>query len=276
MALKRLMTRTIPKCNCVMTGKPMNFFISALSTVLLGLVVGFALTLQDAKPPTEFEKYSSANMDYGTMSEVGYAMAAFGRKSTADYFELTDYQAYEQIAAAELPEEQRQQTDAPLQLAAAAPEKTQSRAADKPKAKPSTKPKSSSKANNWPKSVVGIRRTTELMKAETVWQEFSNNKALSDQLDSYTVSVFAIYSDFNSDYSQATISIGYNKPGMNGNKYPIPTGDIKPLLKPSKYGNNDLFNAWQDIDYSRAVEAVVERRDYTQNSELTSLFVIYK
>ncbi|MBB6520734.1 hypothetical protein [Pseudoteredinibacter isoporae] len=261
----------------------MNFFISVLSTLLLGLVVGFALSLQKAAPPTEFEKYSSANMDYATMSEVGYAMAAFGRKSTADYFELADYQAYEQMAAADLPEEQRQQTDAPLQLAAS-PAPAKSRTEDKPPAapqnkpanKPRVKPTSSSKASNWPSSVVGIQRTTALMKADTVWQEFSNNKTLSNQLDSYTVSVFAIYSNFNSDFSQATISIGYDKSGMKGNSYPIPSGDITPLLKPSNYGNNDLFNAWQDIDYSRAVEAVVERRDYTQNSELTSLFVIYK
>ncbi|GAA6150876.1 hypothetical protein [Pseudoteredinibacter isoporae] len=244
----------------------MNFFISVLSTLLLGLVVGFALSLQKAEPPTEFEKYSSANMDFATMSEVGYAMAAFGRQSTADYFDLKDYQAYEQMAAAELPEEQQQHSDAPLQVATAAPEQNQ--------AKPQAKPQS--KGNNWPKSVVGIQRTTELMKADTVWQEFSNNKTLSDQLNSYTVSVFAIYSDFNSDFSRATISIGYNKANMSGEHYPIPSGDIKTLLKPSKYGNNDLFNAWQDIDYSRAVEAVVERRDYTQNSELTSLFVIYK
>ncbi|MCV6620565.1 MAG: hypothetical protein OIF51_02310 [Cellvibrionaceae bacterium] len=254
----------------------MNFFVSALSTILLGLVVGFALSLQKAEPPTEFEKYSSANMDFATMSEVGYAMAAFGRESTADYFELKDYQEYVQLAqndhakalnASDAPqvaasEAQASKAEAPtMQLA-------QVERPAKPKAKPSLK--------DWPKSVIGIQRSTELINVEKVWQEFASNSALSDQLDSYTVSVFAIYSDFNSDYSRATISIGYDKPSMKGEQQLIPKGKIETLLKPSNYGNNALLNAWQDIDYSKAVKAVVERRDYTQNSELTSLFVIYQ
>ncbi len=268
----------------------MNFFISVLSTLLLGLVVGFALSLQSAEPPTEFEKYSSATMDYNTMSEVGYAMAAYGRKSTAEYFELKDYQAYDSQqklrdkqskakpdVIAQTPNQIEDENDLftselqkgrALQVAEVETAKAET-------AKPAQQAKSS-RSNGWPKAVVGIKRESELMKAADVWQAFSEQSSLSNQLDSYTISVFAIYSNFNSDYSRATISIGYDKPGMKGDSFTMPIGETQSLLKPSNYGNNELVNAWQDIDYSRTVKAVVERRDYTQNSELTSLFVIYQ
>lgn len=270
----------------------MNFFISVLSTLLLGLVVGFALSLQSAEPPTEFEKYSSATMDYNTMSEVGYAMAAYGRKSTAEYFELKDYQAYD---SQERSRDKQSKANAKPDVIAQTPNQIEGESdlftselqkgralqvakvetAKAETAKPAQQAKNS-RSNGWPKAVVGIKRESELMKAADVWQAFSEQSSLSNQLDSYTISVFAIYSNFNSDYSRATISIGYDKAGMKGNSHPIPAGKATTLLKPSNYGNNELINAWQDIDYSRTVKAVVERRDYTQNSELTSLFVIYQ
>lgn len=268
----------------------MNFFISVLSTLLLGLVVGFALSLQSAEPPTEFEKYSSMNMDYATMSEVGYAMAAYGRQPAAEYFELDDYQAYDNQAYNNQAQGHISTPGGKLEVQPQTPsQNTPIRSEPQPDATPhksrpmqvaqAETPKLNTKlkhTNGWPKKVVGIQQETDLMKAQEVWQAFSEQSSLSNQLDSYTVSVFAIYSNFNSDYSQATISIGYDKPGMKGDSFAMPTGQTQSLLKPSNYGNNELINAWQDIDYSRAVKAVVERRDYTQNSELTSLFVIYQ
>ncbi|WP_062270822.1 hypothetical protein [Endozoicomonas arenosclerae] len=228
--------------------------MSVLTTCLITGVIWLGLVFQKANPPTDFEKYSTLEMDPATLSDAAYSMAAYGREETIKFFNLDNYKKQLQLT-------QSAQASEPKQI----------ETASKPVvAKPAIKAVVESN------TIVGISKSIQLASIDGLWKEFLDQKALSGQLKSERFTIFAIYSDFNSQFSRARVSIGYFDKAMKGNRIDLPQGKQVPILKKGQHSMSAMVSAWDKIDYQRPVKAVVERRDYIGEQETISSFVIYQ
>ncbi|MGI9276418.1 MAG: hypothetical protein ACR2PT_16435 [Endozoicomonas sp.] len=244
----------------------MNFPMSVLTTCLIAGIIWLGLVMQPTSPPTEFEKYSSATMDYETMSEAGYAMVAYGREAAAEYFDLDGYKALQKAAVS---------TETAVKVMA----EPVSRNVSQPDSTVKTSivvQKPNSVVESKPETIVGISREIKLAAINDLWQEFSAQTALSKQLKSNNYTVFAVYTDFRRDFSMARVSIGYQDSAMKGERITLPGGEREPLLSAGRHNTSDIVSAWDKIDYSRSVKAVLERRDYRGDEETVAIFVIYQ
>lgn len=216
----------------------MNLFTSILATIVIAMVIWFAVTLQQADAPTQEDKFASNNMSYEQMSEAGYLLVAQRLES--------------------------QQT----QVKQIEP---------KPQTK-QAKPKVVNQQPNNNVSIVGISDRIQLTEANItkLWQKLNNNNKLTQQLTSNRFTIYAIYHEFNADYSQANVVIGYNAPAMQGNQFNIPSGDKTMLLDTIPYSATAISQAWQHIDYSRPLKAVIEQHKFNNDKQTVSISVVYQ
>lgn len=142
---------------------------------------------------------------------------------------------------------------------------------------PSTAQQAATLANTT--EIVGITRSIELQNINTLWQEFGNISHLERALITSKFSIYAVYSEFNATYSQATVTIGYDRAALNdsaGISQRLPTGKKHMLLPQGHYSNFAIVDAWQGIDYRRDLVAVVEQRHFDGDIETVSLWAIYQ
>ncbi|MCG7529816.1 hypothetical protein MHM98_00330 [Psychrobium sp. MM17-31] len=142
---------------------------------------------------------------------------------------------------------------------------------------PSTAHQAATMANTT--EIVGITRSIELQNINALWQEFGNISHLERALITSKFSIYAVYSEFNATYSQATVTIGYDRAALNdsaGISQRLPTGKKHMLLPQGHYSNFAIVDAWQGIDYRRGLVAVVEQRHFDGDIETVSLWAIYQ
>ena len=241
----------------------MNFPMSVLTSCLIAGIIWLGVRMQSADEPTEFEKYSSVAMDGETMSNVGFSLVTFGREKTAEFFNLEGYKA---LAAAD----NKSATASAQQVAAPKVEQVQSAAVSMPQSK------KSEEVPVLAPYIVGINKSVDLSRVGALWEEFSDQTALSGQLMSDSYTVFVVYSDFNAEFTTASVSIGYFEPSMEGNRIELPQGNRTELLEKGSHNASVLAGSWEKIDYGRNIKAVLERRDYSGHQESVTNFVIYQ
>lgn len=147
------------------------------------------------------------------------------------------------------------------------------------KLQPLAKPAIQSNAVVGTVEIVGINRRIALEDINTLWQEFANIGYLQRAINRINFDIYAVYSGFNSTYSEADVAIGYDRSAMNDSvvvSQRLPSGKRHTLLVKGHYSNVELVNAWQSIDYRRGLVAVIEQRHYEGENETVSLSAIYQ
>ncbi|WCE31843.1 hypothetical protein [Vibrio sp. SCSIO 43137] len=111
----------------------------------------------------------------------------------------------------------------------------------------------------------GLTKEIPLSDVSQLWQQFFVQYGSADQLLSKTDRIIVLYQSFNSDFSQAKVTIGYQVSATADKQklVALPLSS-KQLLKRGKYDTNALVNAWSEIDYQREVGAVIEIHYFNQ------------
>ncbi|RYV03346.1 hypothetical protein SOPP22_03485 [Shewanella sp. OPT22] len=84
-------------------------------------------------------------------------------------------------------------------------------------------------------------------------QLFSSFKIQPEQL-------YIVYQNFTDNFQAMTVTMGYDSRILRGEQqtYPYPKGKTQLLLAKHKHTSKELLNAWNKIDYSRPIKAVIE------------------
>ncbi|MGY0219332.1 hypothetical protein ACWJJH_18430 [Endozoicomonadaceae bacterium StTr2] len=228
--------------------------------------------MQTAPAPTEFEKYSTLEMDPETMSNAGYSMVAYGPEETARYFNLEGYKAR---AAEEKTATPKKTSTEVVKAEGNALQKVTDRTVKTAGITAPEKPAKPTAAVSGD-FVVGINQRAELFSVAKLWQTFSSDSQLTGQLRSNTFTVLGIYSDFNQQFTEAQVTIGFLNLPINGKRYTVPTGKQNLLLAKGNHSISTMTAAWNKIDFSRPIKAVLERRDFNGDQETVALSVIYR
>lgn len=130
------------------------------------------------------------------------------------------------------------------------------------------------------RSVFGVEQHMKINDIAQLWSKFYRDQALQSKLDDYPTAAYVLYRNISKDFKYADITIGYRSDELN-NK---PTGALLPIgyyqtvLTASGITSTQLLKAWQKLDFSREVIAVVERHQLNKSADVTSVSmqVIYK
>lgn len=130
-------------------------------------------------------------------------------------------------------------------------------------------------------AITGITAVLALTKAESLWTQLNNDSRFTTSLTTSTPTMYAYYRDFNADYSEAKVSVGYHSEDITLKTIQpvrLYQGDYQALVKPGLHDQTQLLNAWQKIDYQRTVKAVLEKHTLNEQGQITSssLLVLYK
>ncbi|SFC12833.1 hypothetical protein [Pseudoalteromonas denitrificans] len=127
--------------------------------------------------------------------------------------------------------------------------------------------------------IVGSSSTIDISEVENFWLTLNKNTSLQNRVNKISPKTYTLYTDFNTNYSQAKVTIGYDikdiEPAIDKN-YKVPVGDYKIVLSPAKYSQEILFDTWEKLDYQRTIEAVLEEHIVNANGEIISVSVLYK
>lgn len=114
-----------------------------------------------------------------------------------------------------------------------------------------------------------------------LWTEFEEQLTDLDQITMTTDSVVLLYRNINSDFTRAHITIGFivmqHAPEPKDIELPS-TQEYQQLLSRGPYSDSDMEGAWEEIDYRRPIDAVVETHYLNPlgQEELSQLVVYYK
>lgn len=108
--------------------------------------------------------------------------------------------------------------------------------------------------------IVGDTRDLPLTQLDTLWQTFNNNQALNGLLRRAPSKVYVYYRTFSASYGAALVTIGYDQtelmqqtPAITLKKH-----QFEPILEKGRYNNKTLASAWQQFDYSKGPQSVLE------------------
>ena len=132
----------------------------------------------------------------------------------------------------------------------------------------------------------GVTKTLPLESVGTLWGDFERIIAEQNKLPANWDTIIVLYQNLNSDFTEATVTIGF--PSTNNsatdnsatnNLVALPAIEkAQPLLKRGKYSESELIDAWQQINFQRQVDALVEIHYLNPQGEPESsqLSVYYK
>ncbi len=132
-------------------------------------------------------------------------------------------------------------------------------------------------------SLQGVSLETSLQPEAiaNLWLEFADRYDLHRRLNKSRINSYAIYRNFNSDFSRALVSIGYNSTDLDGSgeiAIQLAENQYTELLSPAQHSAEKMATAWQDIDYTRELEAIVEQHALNSSGQVvaSSLYVLYR
>ncbi|MCK8077591.1 hypothetical protein MSG34_15600 [Vibrio sp. 1CM2L] len=129
----------------------------------------------------------------------------------------------------------------------------------------------------------GLSKTISLEDVPELWVDFYQNLEANDEKIAQQQKVIVVYQEISSDFSEATITIGFPTKQSTSNKN-------KPLINiPSKAGGTlllskgehtelELAQAWEDIAILKEVDMVIEHHQLNQHGlpDSSELYVYYK
>lgn len=130
-----------------------------------------------------------------------------------------------------------------------------------------------------PVELVGVSQRVALTQVNQVWQSFRDNQHLLRALKSNQFDVYAVYRNFNNNFTEADLDIGYQRSALNDSvkvTASLPVGKRVQLLPSGQHNDLTIASVWQNIDYSREIIAVIERHQIDGEQDLVSVDVIYQ
>lgn len=126
----------------------------------------------------------------------------------------------------------------------------------------------------------GVSQSLPLENVPQLWEQFyrsNNGSALPASIRQITV----LYREINSDFSQATVTIGYPVKNRTESSYTVqlpPVKNAEVLLIKGAHSAEELGAAWLDINFSKDVLAVVETHDLNVHGlpETSQVSIYYK
>ena len=128
----------------------------------------------------------------------------------------------------------------------------------------------------------GLSKTIPLEDVPELWVDFYQNLE-SDDEEIAQQQVIVIYQDINSDFSEATVTIGFptklKKSNKNKSLIEVPSkteGTL--LLIKGEHTELELAQAWEGIAILKEVDMVIERHQLNQHGlpDSSELYVYYK
>ena len=109
-------------------------------------------------------------------------------------------------------------------------------------------------------TIAGKTQTLPIEQVSQLWQSFNQDVSLNASLVKQPNVVYVLYRDFSNNFDIANVTIGYSVDALANVKQPIviPSSRYQPLLSKRKYSDQELANAWQTIDYRKALSHVLE------------------
>ncbi|MEZ8297400.1 hypothetical protein AB6D11_26790 [Vibrio splendidus] len=129
----------------------------------------------------------------------------------------------------------------------------------------------------------GLSKTIPLDDVSGLWVDFYQNLEANDEEIAQQQKVIVIYQDIRSDFSEATITIGFptQQSKSNKNKYliKIPSNTKGTLLLgKGEHTEQELAHAWEGIAILKEVDMVIEHHQLNQHGlpDSSELYVYYK
>ncbi|WP_061038416.1 hypothetical protein [Vibrio coralliirubri] len=129
----------------------------------------------------------------------------------------------------------------------------------------------------------GLSKTIPLEVVPELWVDFYQNLEAKDEEIAQQQKVVVIYQDISSDFSTATVTIGFPTKQSTSNKnnrlIQIPNkakGTL--LLNKGEHTEQELAQAWEEIAILKEVDMVIEHHQLNQHGlpDSSELYVYYK
>lgn len=135
--------------------------------------------------------------------------------------------------------------------------------------------------------VQGMTKTLPLDSISDFWQEFEQQFIDTGKLPQNLDRLVVLYQEINSDYTQAKVTIGYitetddltKKRAKKDNIVTIPAIEkAQRLLEKGDYSKIELSDAWQQINYKKSVDVLIETHYLTPQGlpKSSQLSIYYK
>ncbi|MFD2166159.1 hypothetical protein ACFSJY_07740 [Thalassotalea euphylliae] len=126
--------------------------------------------------------------------------------------------------------------------------------------------------------LVGLTERQAISLVPSLWQRFQSTLSIQQHLKRNPKKVYVVYQNFSADYQTADITIGYDIKEFGGKHQPVNVQYTphEVLLNKGRYGEFELAQAWQNIDYRRPVSKVIEIHHLSNSKpDSAEVFVIY-
>lgn len=129
----------------------------------------------------------------------------------------------------------------------------------------------------------GLSKTIPLEDVPELWVDFYQNLEANDEEIALQQKVIVIYKDISSDFSEATVTIGFPTQQSTSNKnstsIKVPSkskGTL--LLSQGEHTEQQLALAWEGIAVLKEVDMVIEHHQLNQHGlpDSSALYVYYK
>lgn len=129
----------------------------------------------------------------------------------------------------------------------------------------------------------GLSKTIPLEDVPDLWVDFYQNLETNDEEIAQQQTVIVIYQDISSDFSKATVTIGFPTQQSTSNKnstlIKVPSkSEGTLLLSQGEYTEQELALAWEGIAVLKEVDMVIEHHQLNQHGlpDSSELYVYYK
>ncbi|MFB9888029.1 hypothetical protein [Balneatrix alpica] len=128
--------------------------------------------------------------------------------------------------------------------------------------------------------LVGVSQRIALGDIEQLWYTFNEQKLLHAALKPGESQIFVLYQGFNTDFSKAMVTIGYDRSNLLGTlstTTQLPAGQYE-VVVPATTKASVLASAWGGLSYQRGLKAVIERHqvDYQGNLSGSEMWALYQ
>lgn len=128
--------------------------------------------------------------------------------------------------------------------------------------------------------IVGNTQSATLSDLNSLMEAFNNNASINAKLYQTPSKVYIFYRNFSANFDTATITVGYNSSELIGKStgVKLPAERFDNILPKGNHTGAESLQAWQDIDYGKNPQAVIEVH-YLNKDGMTAqseLFVSYE
>ncbi|HDM8194140.1 TPA: hypothetical protein P0E36_000246 [Vibrio harveyi] len=144
-------------------------------------------------------------------------------------------------------------------MAESSPDNLVSISADKAPTKLQIPEQTQNKSKTYIRSVVS--QSIALDSVESLWIEFEDKLTQQKDLPDTLQRLVVIYQDIDKDFSHATVTIGFPVEASakkEGYIELISNAQGQPLLNRGKNSKTEIANAWEEINFRRPVNVVIE------------------